>query len=126
MSSWTPADLTALAADGDLYISPLRQDGRTYARPTQIWWVDVDGEMFVRAWHGPTARWYRTALAQGRGRVRVGSLTTDATFRAAPTENADAVDAAYRAKYGSSSYTAAMLADGPKAATVIVTPVAPR
>ena len=82
----------------------------------------VDGQVYVRAANGPSSSWYQAAIAQGAGRVRVDNRFYDVTFAPAPAQVAQAIDAAYEVKYPGSSAVAIMQGDGPKAATVIISP----
>ena len=122
MTAWTPADLDAISRSADLYVSPFRDDGVTYGTPTQTWALVVDGQVYVRAANGPTSSWYRAAITQRAGRVRVGDRDYEVTFAEAPGGVAAAIDAAYEDKYPGSSAVAIMQGDGPKSATVVITP----
>lgn len=122
MTAWTPADLDTISRNADLYVSPFRDDGVTYGTPTQTWALVVDGQVFVRAANGPASSWYRAAITQGAGRVRVEDRDYEVTFAEAPTDVAAAIDAAYEDKYPGSSAVAIMQGDGPKSATVVITP----
>jgi hypothetical protein len=122
MTSWTPADLDLISRNADLYVSPFRDDGVTYGTPTQTWALVVDRQGYVRAANGPASRWYQAAITQGAGRVRAADRDYEVTFAAAPADVADAIDAAYEAKYPGSSAVPVMQADGPKSATVVITP----
>jgi hypothetical protein len=44
------------------------------ARRTIIWAVVDDGEVFIRSYHGPHARWYREALARPSVALHVDGL----------------------------------------------------
>lgn len=122
MSTWNPDILSDLTRTADLYVSPLRRDGHTHRTPTRIWSVVVDGDLYARAYHGPQARWYRSALTQRAGRIRVGRRTLDVTFAPADTSLTPAIDAAYRSKYGRNSYLDPMLSADAQAATVTIAP----
>jgi len=61
--------------------------------------VVVGDALYVRAFRGPRSQWFRAAVAQGRGHVRIGSLDRDVAL-SHYTGDPAAVDAAYRAKYG--------------------------
>jgi hypothetical protein len=100
MSSWSKNDLHAIAANDDLFVSPFRDDGATYGTPTQTWALVIDGDVYVRA-------------ASGHYEV---------TFEQAGEEVSDAIDAAYEAKYPGSSAVPIMQGDGPKSATVRISP----
>jgi hypothetical protein len=52
MRKWSDAELRGMVEADDLHIAPLREDGITYGMPTWIWCVAVDGELFVRGYHG--------------------------------------------------------------------------
>ncbi len=122
MSAWSTADLRAIAENDDLFVSPLREDGTTYGTPTQTWALIVDGDVYVRAANGPQSRWYQAAMSQRAGRVRVADKNYEVTFAPAPDDVSDAIDAAYETKYPGSTAVPIMQGDGPKSATVQITP----
>lgn len=122
MTAWTAEQLATIAATSALYVAPYRSDGTTYGRDIETWALVVDGAVYVRAANGPTSTWYRAAIAQGAGRVRVAGQYTDVTFENAGTQNEAGIDAAYKAKYPGSSAVATMQGPGPKAAVVRITP----
>lgn len=123
MSSWPAETIARIAATDDLHIAPYRADGVTTGTLTWIWSVVVDGRLFVRAWNGPRGRWYRSAIAQRAGRITAAGSEYAVAF--APVDDPelnDRIDAAYRAKYAGSAYLPPMVAAGPRAATVEITP----
>jgi hypothetical protein len=122
MPTWTAEQLTAITANQDLFVSPLRADGVTYGTPTQTWALVVDGNVYVRAANGPASRWYQAAITQKAGRVRVAGQHYDVTFEAAGDENEAAIDAAYEAKYPGSSAVPIMQGEGPTSAAVRISP----
>lgn len=122
MPIWSNAELSAIAGNDDLFVSPFREDGTTYGTPTQTWALVVDGKVYVRAANGPSSSWYRAAVAQGAGRVRVAGVDYEVTFEAAGDENEAAIDAAYEAKYPGSSAVPIMQGQGPKSASVRISP----
>lgn len=122
MTTWTPEDLRTIEREQDLYVSPFREDGATYGTPTQTWALVVDGNVYVRAANGTASRWYQAAINQGAGRVLVAGTEHDVTFEPADAATGDAIDAAYEAKYPGSSAVPIMQGDGPKAATVRISP----
>jgi hypothetical protein len=122
MSTWTADDLKAIEGNADLFVSPFRNDGVTYGTPTQTWALVVDGAVYVRAANRPESSWYRAAITQNAGRVRVADTDYDVIFEAASDETSDAIDAAYEAKYPGSSAVPIMQGDGPKSATVKISP----
>ncbi len=122
MSAWSTDDLCVIAENDDLFVSPLREDGTTYGTPTQTWALIVDGDVYVRAASGPQSRWYRAAMSQKAGRVRVADKNYEVTFEAAGDDVSDAIDAAYEAKHPGSTAVPIMQGDGPKSATVRIVP----
>ena len=122
MAEWSADQLTAIADNADLFVSPLREDGTTYGTPTQTWALVVQGKVYVRAANGLKSRWYQAAISQRAGRVRVGGRFYDVTFETAGDENEAAIDAAYEAKYPGSSAVPIMQGHGPKSASVRISP----
>lgn len=119
---WEQDEIELIAATDDLHIAPLREDGVTYGTPTWIWSVVVNGALYVRAYHGQRSRWYQAALRQKAGQIRAAGLTKRVLFEPIDGPINDRIDAAYRAKYASSSYLASMLSAGARSATVKVSP----
>jgi len=103
-------------------VAPLREDGTTCGTPTQTWALVVDGRVYVRAANGRKSRWYQAAVTQDAGRVRVAGMFDDVTFEPAGTEDEAEIDAAYEAKYPSSSAVPIMPGAGPKSASVRISP----
>lgn len=122
MPAWSEKELREIAEADDLHISPLREDGKTYGTPTWIWNVAVDGDLYVRAYHGQNSRWYKAALQQEVGRITAAGITKDVNFNSAEGPVNDRIDDAYRAKYSSSPYLSAMIGDRARAATVKISP----
>ncbi|MEW1718117.1 DUF2255 family protein [Streptomyces sp. NPDC093109] len=122
MSSWSPAQLRAIAENADLFVSPFREDGATYGTPTQTWALVVDGDVYVRAANGQQSKWYQAAIRQKAGRVRVAGTYHEVIFEPADSGVDAAVDAAYEEKYPGSSAVPIMRGDGPRSATVRISP----
>ncbi len=123
MTSWSPADLRTITENTDLFVAPLRADGTTYGTPTQTWALVVDGDVYVRAATGRSSSWYQAAVGQRAGRVRVAGEFHDVVFEPVGGDDLDAaIDAAYEAKYPGSDAVPIMQGDGPKAATVRISP----
>ena len=122
MTAWTADQLAKIEDNPDLFVSPFREDGRTYGTPTQTWALVVDGKVYLRAANGPKSRWYQAAITQKAGGVRVSGTFINVTFEAAGTDDEAAIDAAYEAKYPGSSAVAIMQGDGPKSASVRISP----
>ncbi|MBD8057941.1 DUF2255 family protein [Cellulomonas sp. JH27-2] len=101
MPTWNADQLTAIDADGELRVAPDRPDGSRQA-PRIIWHVVVDGGLYVRSAHGADGAWYRAALRTGTGSIDAGGVRADVAFTPDDTHD-DAIDAAYRTKYGTGS-----------------------
>ena len=119
---WTTEQLKTIDENEDLFVSPFREDGTTYGTPTQTWALVVGGNVYVRAANGQESRWYRAAVTQKAGRVRVAGTYHDVTFEAAGTTDEAAIDAAYEAKYPGSSAVPIMQGHGPKSASIRISP----
>jgi hypothetical protein len=78
--------------------------------------------VYVRAANGPESSWYTAAVSQMAGRVRVADKSYEVKFERAGDDVADAIDAAYEAKCPGSSAVAIMRGEGPKSATVRISP----
>jgi hypothetical protein len=122
--AWGTNALVAIATADDLHIAPRRSNGQT-GTPTWIWSVAVDDILYVRAYRGASSSWYRSAIETGTGIIQSGGTTHQVRFTDVDDPQILArVDQAYRRKYDGSAYLPAMLAAGPRAATVAVTPAA--
>ena len=122
MAAWSADQLKAIAENDDLYVSPFREDGMTYGTPTQTWALVIGGNVYVRAANGQESRWYQAAVARKAGRVRVAGQYYDVVFEPAGDDDADAIDAAYEAKYPGSPAVPIMQGAGPKSASVRISP----
>ena len=120
--TWAPDALAAIDSADDLTVSPLRPDGVTYGTPTWIWAVVVDGDLYVRPYHGARSSWYQASLARPDGRIRAAGEVHEVTFEPAPDSLADRIDAAYRRKYAASPYLAPMVSERTRAAGVRIRP----
>ena len=122
MSNWTEAELKKIAAADDLYISPFREDGVTYGTPTWIWSVVVEGGLYARAYSGQDSRWYKAAVTQKAGRIRIAGIEREVAFERATGNVNNQIDEAYRAKYRTSPYLTPMIGNHASAATVRISP----
>ena len=115
---WKKSELDAIDKADDLHVSPLREDGKTYGTPTWIWAVQVDGELYVRAYNGQASRWYQAARRHADGRIHAAGHVRDVRFESVDGDLDEAIDAAYRAKYSDSPYLAPMIGPRAHAATM--------
>ena len=95
MPTWSNTELSSIAENDDLFVSPFRED----STPTQTWALVVDGKVYVRAANGPENPWYRHAKASGAGHVRAGGVQWDVAFAEADPGAHAAIDDAYHSEY---------------------------
>jgi hypothetical protein len=122
-----PEDLLAeIAGNDDLHVAPARPAGGPRGgvpgTPTWIWSVALGDVLYVRPYRGEDSSWYRSAIATGAGEITSGGRTHMVTFTPADPAVLDHVDRAYHDKYGSSPYLPPMVAEGPRRATLRVSP----
>jgi hypothetical protein len=123
-SPWNRNELEAIGAAAELSVAPRRPDGALRPFAT-IWVVRIGGDLYVRSYRGPSGRWYRAAVRAGAGRIRAGGIERDVSFEQADALEPARIDDAYRAKYGRSPYTNAMLSAGAAATTLRLIPSEP-
>ena len=99
MSEWTSDELEKIGASEELRIAPRRRDG-SLRTPVTIWVVRVGDDLYVRSWHGSAGGWYRAARNSHEGRISAGGIDREVAFVDGDADVGDAVDAAYREKYG--------------------------
>ena len=120
-STWTGDELDTIGAAGEIAIAPRRADG-AIGRFTTIWIVRVGDDLYVRSYRGPRGSWYRAAQRTHEGRLRADGNEHDVAFEDAPDASRAAVDSAYGAKYGRSSYVDAMVTDAAATTTMRLVP----
>jgi hypothetical protein len=129
MTTWTDTDLDRIGTADELSIAPLRADGSP-GRPTTIWVVRVDDDLYVRSWHGRSGGWFRRGLRSHQGHIEAGGVDRDVDLTEPDSAVRGAVDQAYRDKYGryGDTYVVPMVGDDAAAATFRLTPApaAPR
>jgi hypothetical protein len=64
-----------------------------------IWVVGAADCLYVRSANGWNNGWFQRALKSGEGHIRAGGVERDVAFEPPGPEVADAVTAAYHAKY---------------------------
>lgn len=100
MSGWTSDELAKIGNAQELQIASLRRDG-TLRKPVTIWVVRVGDDLYVRSWQGSTSTWFRGIQDRREGRITAGGVNKDVLFvEADDDDDNDAIDAAYRSKYG--------------------------
>lgn len=120
MADWTPAELAAIGDDGELRVAAHRPDG-TLRTPRIVWHVVVDGALFIRSVYGEAGAWYRGVQRTGTGTVDAGGVRKDVTLTRDDAHD-DAVDRAYRTKYGRGSAVDAITSPTARATTLRIDP----
>jgi hypothetical protein len=95
MSTWTPDELERIAGAQEMQIVPVRRNGEL-RRPTPIWVVQAGDDLYVRPAYGADKGWHGVARTSRHAQISAG----DVNKRVAIEDADDAVDAAYRHKYG--------------------------
>lgn len=116
----TTEDIKEIAERNDFHIAPLREDGKTYGTLTWIWVVEVNGELYVRAYNGKRSKWYGAALKQKAGKIEAAGRERAVHFEPVSGALNDRIDAAYKVKYSGSAYLGTMISERAKEATVKV------
>lgn len=117
----TTQEIAQIAQNDDFHIAPFREDGVTYGTPTWIWSVEVEGNLYVRAYYGTRSRWYQSAVKQKAGKIEAAGLVKKVQFETITDGGLNKqIDDAYREKYSSSPYLNSMISERAKAATVRV------
>jgi hypothetical protein len=127
-NGWRADELSTIDGNGEVDIATRRRDGTL--RAARIVWIVRHGDaVYVRSVNGTTAAWYRGVQTGHEGELSAGRLRRGVVFVEAGTHAGegsgldDALDAAYRGKYGpSSSAVARITADLARATTLRVDP----
>lgn len=98
MREWTPEQLILLTRAQVIRVAGRKEDGELRDFVT-VGNVVVQGSLFVRSLHGPGSRWFRGVTATGAGAIEIDGSVEDVTF-VPSTASLDAVNRAYRSKYG--------------------------
>jgi hypothetical protein len=121
-SAWTADELDRIGAAEELTNAPRRTDG-TLLRGRPIWVVRVGDQLYIRSWRGADGRWFQTGQRSGEGHISAGGVERDIAYVPAEDGSNDAVDAAYRDKYGRhTGYVEPMLAPPARATTLRLVP----
>jgi hypothetical protein len=127
-SGWRPGELSLIDGTGEVDIATRRADGTL--RSARIVWIVRHGDaVYVRSVNGTAASWYRGVQTCHEGELSAGRLRRGVVFAEVGAhagegnELDDALDAAYRGKYGrSSSAVTRITADVARATTLRVDP----
>lgn len=117
---WTDDQLRILSEAAELQISASRVATAPRAW-VPIWVVVHDRRVFVRTWYRRSTGWYGHAVAAGEAWIRVSGGPVRVRVTVEGEESVDAVDGAYRAKYGDGA--SSMVTPEAAASTLCLTPV---
>src|ERR671936_489936 len=121
-AGWMSEELERIGSADELHIAPVRGDG-TLGRTVPIWVVRVGDELYVRSWRGTSGAWFRAARASHAGHIGAGGVEKDVELLAAEERAEDAIDAAYRHKYGHyRQYVGPMVSPRARATTLRLVP----
>lgn len=115
-------ELDKIIETDDLKVSPFREDGKTYGTPTWIWAVEVEGDLYVRAYNGVRSKWYNAAISQRAGQIHAAGMVKDVVFETVTSNLDNRIDNAYKAKYKGSPYLPPMIGERAKVATIRILP----
>lgn len=116
MTDWSAEELARVGGAEELQIASRRSDGSL--RPfVTIWLVRAGGDLYVRSAYGYDNGWFQRALHAEDGRIRAAGVERDVRFEQPGADVADAVTAAYHAKYDR---------HGPRIVGTVVSPEAVR
>jgi hypothetical protein len=93
VASLRPEQLQLLDSQREVHVA-------TPSKRLPIWAVVVDGEAYIRSYHGERGAWYQRALREGR--ISVEGIEARVEPERDPSLNAR-IDEAFRAKYQASS-----------------------
>ena len=121
MTTWTSSELTKIGSAEELQIASLHSDG-TLRKLVIIWVVQLGDNLYVRSVNGRTSAWFRGVQTRHEGHIRAGGVDKDVTFADGPNDVDDALDAAYRTKYGNSTGIDHIQSPQARAATLEIVP----
>ena len=123
-AEWSLEALDYIDKSTELEIATERRDG-TFRAWTPIWVVCAGGSVYVRTWYRRGTGWFGDAVRAGRARIRVPGLEAEVSIGDVGVGSAalrDAIDEAYREKYGSAGRSS-MVGPTASATTLVLKPV---
>jgi hypothetical protein len=95
--NWPRSVLLQLKLTPLLRVNPYRKDG-TPGPFVPVGYAVADGAIYVRSM-SPTGQWYRRAIRNGVGTIRIGRTVHDVTFHDATDGPHQAINTAFTRKY---------------------------
>lgn len=120
MTTWSTDDLQRIDGQDEIRIAAYRPD-RTLRDLRIVWHVVVNDSLYVRSARGTEGAWYRGVMRTGAGVIEVNREELAVTFAPDDTHD-DAIDDAYRAKYGTGSPVRVITSTAARATTLRVDP----
>jgi len=123
MTTWTNDELNKIGNAEELKLASMRSDD-TLRKPTIIWVVRLDDDLYVRSVNGRTSAWFRGVQTRYEGHIRAGGVDKDVTFMEENDSNInDHIDTAYATKYRRyASIASSMTTPAVRAATIKLVP----
>jgi len=120
--TWTSDELDAVGAAEELTLASVRGDG-TLRRRVTMWVVREGDDVYVRSVNGRDSTWFRAAQTRHEAHIRAEGVEKDVEL-VETDERPDAVDDAYREKYGRRypSIVPSIVAPEARAATLRLAP----
>ena len=119
---WTPDQLAAINDSEELTIVARRPDHEPLRVP--VWVVVAAGEVFVRSYKGPSARWFKRVNNHPLGAISLGGPDIEVEFVPYLEEALDTdINDAYRVKYSRFDYVTSMWESKAVESTLLVRPV---
>jgi hypothetical protein len=123
MPEWMTQELDTIGNAGEIQLSTTRPDG-SLGSSVPVWIVRLGNDLYVRSYRGQSGTWYRHARRHPIGHIRAAGINRDIKFNGPNgTSDREAIDDAYRSKYGDSGYTDTMVREDVAATTLRLTPV---
>ncbi|MBM7369509.1 DUF2255 family protein [Gordonia hydrophobica] len=120
MGNWTAAELAEIDAVSEIQVAGSRRDGSLRSFRI-IWHVAVDGALYARSVNGPDAAWYVGVRRQMSGAITWNGEQRAVDYVDDPTHD-DAVDEAFRRKYGNGSPTQSLNRQPARGTTLRIDP----
>ncbi|MGY4646962.1 DUF2255 family protein [Mycobacterium sp. URHB0021] len=120
-AAWTKDQLDRLGEAQEVRVSGRRRDG-SLRKPVIVWVVRAGDDLFTRSVNGADAAWFRGTRVRREGYISAGSVEADIDFVEVDGGDdaiRDAVDAAYRMKYGQYPGPVAAITSPPARATTL-------
>lgn len=106
MTGWSSAELDTLEDASEIEVAGSRKDGSLRSFRI-IWHAVLDGALYARSVNGPDSGWYVGVSRQMHGAIRWAGQQREVDYVADASQD-DALDEAYRARYGNGGPTQAL------------------